>query len=207
MNDLLDRDNSSFSNLVLDSSDINPEHKVRDFYKELLAHIQKHCHAFIAGGCLRDSLLDMKTNDIDIIVYFEDHTCLARIDEELIPLSYSRKERVQRKISSDKTIYEIIKYESFKGYYPISLVHVNKKPTVEDRLSRMWIGLSQIIFTGHKLFYTQQFLRDRANKTLTVTRFIDSEENFIVINNYYNKLVNKYPWPLVIPAEFRLRKR
>jgi hypothetical protein len=175
-------------------------------YNSILKTIRKlDPTAHIAGGAVRDTLLERPIKDIDVFLHY------AYIDEAARQL---RSEFGYVKVGewtqylgfSDPIISGLAKFEKADEATPISLIGLNAEGAdVELNLYRFDFGICMAAWDGEKVITLPEYRRDLEAKSFTLCR-ADNYWQFVYSMSRFNKMTaDRYAgWKLVVPAKFKL---
>lgn len=149
---------------------------------EVLKEIQKTFpDAILAGGYLRDAVMQGKPKDIDIFIpYTEESVVESTVKvwraSELLGARYMPQQEVSR--VWDTSTYDVLQESSKLDYddliasiqseLQVQIIMLQKGMTVESRINGYDFGICQIFTKGEEVFCTQEFLDDVNNKTCTL---------------------------------------
>ena len=150
-------------------------------------------HAVVAGGAIRDLDHNIPIRDLDIFIRDK--------------FSYEVTEKFNKK--SAWTFSEVKKETDPKYKHIVKSLTVNINKTIVNLVfldnknpEVYWkhfdYGLCQIMFDGSSVWYSDNYIKDRDRKTLTICGQIDNREQFGRTLERYEKLKQKYRYPLCI---------
>jgi hypothetical protein len=172
-------------------------------YDALLGSIQDLCAtAHIAGGAVRDTLLERPIKDIDLFLA-EDAT------DEAAKLLRSKfgyvkvGEWATYEGFSDPAVARLAKFERADETIPFCLIALVKPKSMDVNVQRFDFGICMAAWDGHKIFRADQFYRDAKNQTFTLRR-ADNQPQFDYSMSRFHKLTkDRYAgWALAVSTEF-----
>jgi hypothetical protein len=166
--------------------------------------------AIIAGGAIRDTYLKRKITDIDIFIQYPNYSN-ETIDREYRHLT--DEQPVDRIFAGADSISTAFDRSFDKGvgepyaYSSVSNVHVKNimkdgvkyqfiltvKPPIQCVTEDFYLDLSRCYCDGRKLRYTQEFLKDAHNNTLTIAGSMNKEQYRYGLMHYLKKMKRKFP--------------
>jgi hypothetical protein len=157
----------------------------------------------IAGGAVRDTILEREIRDIDIFVRHDTATAAAallRSDFGYVKVGeWARYENF-----SDPTVAGVAKFEKHDETIPICLIFLAEDLEPADNIERFDFGICMAAWAGGK-FITKdpRFTRDVEGKTFALCR-ADNAAQFAYSMVRFTKLTaDRYQgWTLSIPEEF-----
>lgn len=157
---------------------------------ELLAKIHETCpSAIIAGGALRDLYIGPTPKDLDIF--------LPR-DAQLPVMTMAEGEQSAK--FDDTVAYQFV----YSGYpLPINCIFCEQQVMPMQRFQRFDFGICKIAFDGQQIIPHDEFLWDLKSECFTLRR-CDSQVGLAYSIGRYNRLRQKYQWPMVIPSTLNL---
>jgi hypothetical protein len=168
----------------------------RDFADLLKVPQRYDQNAHIAGGCLRDTLLQRPTKDIDLFAF----NVFDEVDRDFRANGFEIQHFRRGPLRSNPEITQLAEYKSPGGTI-INLIGLSRPMTMKENLERFDFGICRIGFDGD-IFPHPDFERDRKDKRFVLRR-CDSREQFERSMMRVNRFSTKYPgWELVIPSEF-----
>ncbi|KQW02224.1 hypothetical protein [Rhizobacter sp. Root1221] len=149
-------------------------------------------NAILAGGFLRDLLLDRTPKDIDIFV---PHTgCFQPGTLQLVPMMGAAEYMEQTEVSY---IWDVPGFE-----LPVQVIMLCPGLDPVDRAKAHDFGICQVWNDGAGLEWTPAFDKDWSNRTFTLDHCEDQKE-FDRSMRRYERLQEKFAgFPLVIPPQF-----
>ncbi len=199
-----------------------------DFPPEWLAElraIQQHFpEAVIAGGALRDWMLDKPVRDLDIFV--------KQRGTETMPMLYAALGRQVFQLNTEEiaayedhfsdifavynagpcglkpaTLDDLDDLDAIAGFdllsdteVPVQVIALNMDVTPQTIVNRFDFGICKIASSGEGVYYHGDFQHDAINQCFTLRLFAADRREASL--RRYARLQEKYSgWPLVIPAE------
>ncbi len=166
--------------------------------------------AIIAGGYYRDIYNDVKYNDVDIYLrgaydefntdywknLFELKTHGLGLTDSIAKLSETDEEYDVENNADIIEVYGMIKNEI---NYNLIIVACNPIQYVHERFD---FGICKVYCDGNKIRFTQAFMEDVNNKTLTFSDCDFTKSNFNhAMHVHLSKLKEKYPEHTVVMPE------
>ncbi|MCX4024767.1 hypothetical protein H0A36_28325 [Endozoicomonas sp. SM1973] len=146
---------------------------------------------YLAGGAPRDYLLNRRIKDIDLFVYTDNYLnirdCLEGLGSTLV-----------RSVGSPDGFYEGLAHERgiqaidyFDGCgEEIQIIYLAYDMPLVELLEGMDFGLCQVGTDGKSWTFTEAFIKDLENQTLTHYRYFEAEKR---MKERYARLSKKYP--------------
>jgi hypothetical protein len=172
-----------------------------DILKALQQAISSSVH--IAGGAVRDTILDRPIRDIDIFLPHtagEEAAALLRTEFGYVKVG----EWKQYLDFSDPMVVRVAKFEKADETIPICLIALAKDLSPHDNIARFDFGLCMVAWTGGGPTITSKsFKRDVESQTFTLCR-ADNFAQFAYSMVRFEKLTtDRYKnWKLVVPSQF-----
>jgi hypothetical protein len=174
-------------------------------YGELLAGLQQITpEAHIAGGAVRDTILQKPIHDIDVFMdnyHVDEAAALLRSSCAYVKVG-EWKEYLG---FSDPAMLRVAKFEKADETIPICVIGL--KPayaTPRENISRFDFGVCMAAFEGGTTICTAAFDRDLEGQTFTLMR-ADNEAQFNYSMSRFEKITaGRYRgWTLAIPEQFQ----
>ncbi|HVI68271.1 MAG TPA: hypothetical protein VM910_37680 [Bradyrhizobium sp.] len=173
-------------------------------YAAILATLQQVApEAHIAGGAVRDTILQKEIADIDVFMSDEHVEAAAALLRS--SCSYVKVGEWKQYLGfSDPAMTRVAKFE--KADEPIPVCIIGLKPEFVNphaNIARFDFGICMVAFDGHEFIRTADFDQDAEEQTFTLYR-ADNEAQFVYSMSRFEKLTaNRYQgWTLAIPKEF-----
>ena len=170
-------------------------------YAEVLATLQQVApEAHIAGGAVRDTLLNRPIADVDVFMgdgHVEEAAALLRSARGYVKVGENLE-------LFAPTMVRAIELERADEVISINIVGlVPGIATPEDNIAHFDFGACRVAFDGKRTVRTAQFNWDAANRTFTLHR-ADSLEQFDCSMARFKKIIaGRYEgWALEIPKRF-----
>jgi hypothetical protein len=175
-------------------------------YGEILAHLQCVAPgAQIAGGAVRDTLLERPIRDVD--VFLHDNHADAAATALRFEFGYVKVgEWKQYEGFSDPAVTRVAKFEKANETIPLCLIALSRGAVDEigrDNIRRFDFGICMAAWTGQDLIIDDRFNADRDRQTFTLHR-ADNEAQFAYSMARFKKLTQeRYAgWQLSVPSYF-----
>ncbi|WP_434033556.1 hypothetical protein [Cupriavidus sp. a3] len=147
----------------------------------------------IAGGAPRDTLSGVQVKDIDIFVRIEweegedtqfTHNCK-------ILAAWLMGEAEFRPANEDYgNLLDLCDIKGANAHGLIQVIGLDRDPIGD--VHSYDFGLSQVFVTPSGLFYTENAVKDRANKTITHFATYENDAGFLRSKARYGRLLEKY---------------
>jgi Poly A polymerase head domain len=183
------------------------EHPTRQvqYYGNILDALQRAIpgSVHIAGGAVRDTLLDRPIKDIDIFVPHtagEEAAALLRSQFGYVKVG----EWKQYLDFSDPLVERVAKFEKADETIPVCLIGLTKALDPHDNVARFDFGVCMAAWAGGDSMITSNaFKRDIESKTFTLCR-ADNYAQFAYSMVRFKKLTaDRYKdWKLSVPSQF-----
>jgi hypothetical protein len=174
-------------------------------YNSILSTMRGLCPtAHIAGGAVRDSLLERPIKDIDLFLddaHSDAAAALLRSQFGFVRVG----EWKQYQDFSDPAIARLAKFEKADESTPICLIGLSAEVAgIEDNLSRFDFGICMGAWTGEQVITMPQYRRDLEAQTFTLCR-ADNYWQFAYSMSRFKKITaDRYAgWKLVVRKEFK----
>ena len=160
-------------------------HRVKLQYKEYIKqtltafHDVGYTSAIVAGGAIRDSIMNTTVNDIDVYLLDPAHCANSPTDimnKRILYSIFSHVQHEQDRLIEHSTTAKVKYYMNdlisqvwnvFIGSAKIQVIVLKKDP-VDFVLENFNIGLCQAYYDNTSITLTPEFLNDMNNKTLTI---------------------------------------
>lgn len=158
--------------------------------------------AHVAGGAVRDWLLERPVKDIDVFVSSDSPEAkVAKAVRKFRPV-------VERVVdgayfASDRSVCGSVEYADREHELPpINIIRLTGRHTIESNIARFDLGLCRAAFDGKEIITHADFRRDVRFKRFTV-RKCENADQFALSLARFNRLEAKYPgWLFNVPEEF-----
>jgi hypothetical protein len=176
-------------------------------YHSILKALQRTlaCKPHIAGGAVRDTILERPIRDIDIFLYDDERAtnqaaALLRSDFGYVKVgewkSYAG--------FSDPMVERVAKFEKADESIPICLIGLKKNLAPDDNVRRFDFGICMASWDGGEFVTAGPFKRDVEQQTFTLCR-ADNDAQFAYSMVRFSKLTaDRYQgWSLSVPDQFK----
>jgi hypothetical protein len=167
--------------------------------------------AHIAGGAVRDTLLERPIKDVDLFLNggpfqstLQDAAKLLRSDFGFVKVG----EWVQYEGFSDPAVVAVAKFEKADETIPVCLIGLNplydfRPRGMLDNLSRFDFGICMAAWDGDEVYTAPEYKTDIERKTFTLCR-ADNQAQFNYSMSRFDKMTaDRYAgWKLVVPGQF-----
>jgi hypothetical protein len=172
-------------------------------YAAILGTIQDLCPtAHIAGGAVRDTILDRPIKDIDLFLPDTETDAAAQLLRTRF--GYVKVgEWTQYEGFSDPSVARLAKFENASEAIPLCLIGLRSPLSIQENLERFDFGICMTAWDGDQIIRTDRFGQDVENKTFTLYR-ADNQPQFNYSMSRYRKITSeRYAgWTLAVPEEF-----
>lgn len=158
--------------------------------------------ARIAGGAVRDWLLERPVKDIDVFVSADASE--RKLAKAVMKFRPEVKRTVDgRYFQSDRSVVESIEYgDEAERLPPINIIRLAERHTIASNIARFDLGLCRAAFDGKDIRTHADFRSDVRFKRLTI-RKCENEKQFELSLARFVRLEEKYPgWRFTVPDEF-----
>ena len=183
--------------------------KIKEPIRILRKFSRSHPTAIIAGGYHRDLYNEVDFRDVDIYLRGNSHDITESflIDFFELKVNDFRSLDMVRTLSETDEEYDVENSEHIVAVYEMRkneiqynfiVVDMNPIKYVKEKFD---FGICKVYCDGTKITYTEEFMKDVINKTLTLSPHAFSKAGFDhAMNVHYPKLKSKYPdHHLIIP--------
>jgi hypothetical protein len=174
-------------------------------YGGVLATLQQIApETHIAGGAVRDTILEKPIHDIDV---FMDDAHIEVVAARLrASCGYVKVGEWKEYLGfSDPAMLRVAKFEKADEALPICIIGLKSAYTSpRANISRFDFGVCMAAFDGEETIRADEFERDVAERTFTLLR-ADNAKQFDYSMSRYDKITTgRYRgWTLAIPEQFR----
>jgi hypothetical protein len=174
-------------------------------YAMVLATLQQIApEAHIAGGAVRDTILQKQIHDIDVFMadgHVEEAAALLRASCGYVKVG-EWKEYLG---FSDPAMTRVAKFEKADETIPVCIVGLKPEYASPRRnLSRFDFGICMCVFDGKETIKTEPFGEDVADKTFTLHRADNLAQFTYSISRFEKITASRYEgWTLAVPERFR----
>ena len=174
-------------------------------YTEIIKTIRTIApQAHIAGGAVRDTILDKPIHDIDVFMDDEHVEEAARLLRSR--LGFVKVGEWKQYLGfSDPAMTRVAKFEKAEETIPLCIIGLKSQYMApEDNIGRFDFGVCMAAFDGENVIRADEFRDDVDNQTFTLCR-ADNIEQFNYSMERYRKITaGRYSgWALRIPSEFK----
>ena len=173
-------------------------------YATVLTTLQQIApEAHIAGGAVRDTILQKQIHDIDVFMsdeHVEEAAVLLRFSCSYVKVG----EWKQYLEFSDPAMTRVAKFEKADETIPICIIGLVPQVTSpENNIARFDFGICMAAFDGKQTIRAEKFDRDAEAQAFTLHR-ADNRAQFAYSLSRFEKITAcRYRnWSLVIPEEF-----
>ena len=179
-------------------------------YNLILEAIQKFCPtAHIAGGAVRDTLLERPIKDIDLFLdeaATDEAAALLRSKFGFVKVG----EWASYEMFSDRAVKRVCNFDRAGETIPLTLIGLNLEYIESDyvfdmktNLDRFDFGICMAGWDGDEVYTSDEFRRDLELKTFTLCR-ADNQPQFNYSMSRFEKMVkDRYAgWQLAVPKQF-----
>jgi hypothetical protein len=173
-------------------------------YTNILATLQQIApEAHIAGGSVRDTLLQKQIHDIDVFMgdeHVEETATLLRSVHKYVKVG----EWKQYNDFSDPAMTRVARFENADEPLPICIIGLQPDFANQyDNIERFDFGICMVAFDGKRIFRTEKFDQDEKTKTFTLYRADNKEQYAYSMSRFERITAGRYAgWSLNIAGEF-----
>ena len=175
-------------------------------YTAVLATLQQIApEAHIAGGAVRDTILQKQIHDIDVFMldeHVEEAATLLRSQCSFVKTGEWR----QYLGFSDPAMTRVAKFEKADETIPVCIIGLEPQfTTPKANIARFDFGVCMAAFDGKQTIRATEFDQDEKAHTFTLCR-ADNKAQFIYSVSRFEKITaGRYAeWRLVVPPEFEM---
>jgi hypothetical protein len=160
--------------------------------------------AHIAGGAVRDTLLDKEIHDIDVFV---DDVAVDEVAKLLRSnFRYVKVGEWQEYLGfSDPAMTRVAKFEKAEETIPLCIIGLKSRYAApQANISRFDFGVCMVAFDGENTIRTDEFDNDVSEKAFTLLR-ADNYGQFAYSMSRFRKITSgRYQgWTLTVPGTFQ----
>lgn len=179
-------------------------------YIDIIAALQEiSASAHIAGGAVRDTILERPIRDVDIFLADKAREAAAKLLRA--KFGYVKVgEWQQYEQFSEPSIAQVAKFERADRETPVCLIGLNERMfsrgiSMQSNIERFDFGICMAAYDGREQITDEAFKHDVQNKTFTLLR-ADNDAQFAYSMVRYKKLTKeRYAgWQLAVPVKFEL---
>jgi hypothetical protein len=173
-------------------------------YVAVLAMLQQVApEAHIAGGAVRDTILQKQIHDIDVFMadeHVEEAAALLRSTCRHVKVGDWK----QYLGFSDPAMTRLAKFEKADAMIPICLIGlVPEYTSPKSNIMRFDFGICMTAFDGKETIRTEEFDHDASNKTFTLHRADNLSQYAYSITRFEKITAGRYQgWSLAVPEVF-----
>ena len=173
-------------------------------YADLLAELQTVApEAHVAGGAVRDTILEKPIHDVDV---FMDERHVEEVAKVLRSrLGFVKVGEWKQYLGfSDPAMTRVAKFEKAEETIPLCIIGLKSNYTSpEANIARFDFGICMVAFDGENILRANEFAVDMEAETFTLCR-ADNLAQFSYSMSRYNKITaGRYQgWGLSIPRAF-----
>lgn len=156
---------------------------------QVLRRVQQEVpEAIVAGGCLRDAIMNRPINDIDVFVPEDQAARAAMAIYETHPKHVKTLHEAYFTFNND--VRRVSYYEGGEGKLPVNIIGVYQC-TPEKQMERFDFGICRVAFDGIRLWKDLAFDRDQRDETFSL--LVDqTEEQLKYSLQRFERLQGKY---------------
>jgi hypothetical protein len=176
---------------------------ISDYTKVLVTLQGIAPEAHIAGGAVRDTILQKQIADIDVFMkdeHVEEAAALLRSSCGYVKVG----EWTQYLEFSDPAMTRVAKFEKADETIPICVIGLLPGyATPEANIARFDFGVCMAAFDGKQIIRTDQFDEDATDHKFTLHRADNKEQYAYSLHRFEKITAGRYKgWGLVVPSEF-----
>jgi hypothetical protein len=177
-------------------------------YRNMITALQEiSASAHIAGGAVRDTILERPIRDVDIFLADEAREAAAKLLRA--KFGYVKVgEWQQYEHFSEPSITQVAKFERADCEIPVCLIGLNEQMfscgiSMQSNIERFDFGICMAAYNGREQITNEAFKDDVQNRTFTLLR-ADNDAQFTYSMVRYKKLTKeRYAgWQLIVPVMF-----
>ena len=179
-------------------------HKTVHDYAAILTSLQQIApEAHIAGGAVRDTVLNKPIHDIDVFMdnwNVEKSAACLRASHSYVKVG-EWKEYLG---FSDPAMLRVAKFEKADETIPVCIIGLKPRyASPRENITRFDFGVCMAAFDGETIIRTDEFDHDAEGRTFTLTR-ADNDAQFAYSMSRFEKITaGRYSgWTLAIPQRF-----
>jgi hypothetical protein len=162
--------------------------------------------AHIAGGAVRDTLLERPIKDIDLFLgefFTNEAAALLRSQFGYVKVG----EWKSYEMFSDPAVVRVAKFEKADETIPLCLIGLHHElregRTMQENLDRFDFGICMAGWDGTEVYTAPEYKADIERKTFTLCR-ADNQSQFNYSMSRFDKMTaDRFAgWKLVVPAKF-----
>jgi hypothetical protein len=174
------------------------------FYRDILASLQKTlpCTTHIAGGVVRDTILERPIRDVDIFIHATAGAPAAALLRS--EFGYVKVGEWETYLGfSDPMVARVAKFEKANETIPVCLIGLKEDLTPDRNVKRFDFGICMASWDGGEFVTAGPFKRDVEQQTFTLCR-ADNDAQFAYSMVRFSKLTaDRYQgWNLSVPDQF-----
>ncbi|WP_163832035.1 hypothetical protein [Spartinivicinus ruber] len=145
---------------------------------------------YLAGGAPRDYLLDKPIKDWDLFIYVENPLAVRSCLQNHFNLTRSvgNADGFYKGIAEERGVQAIDYFVNMNG--ELQVIYLSRDMPLVELLEGMDFGLCQVGTDGKSWTFTEAFIKDLENQTLTHYRYFEAEKR---MKERYARLSKKYP--------------
>jgi Poly A polymerase head domain len=163
--------------------------------------------AHIAGGAVRDTLLERPIKDIDLFLgnaATDEAAALLRSQFGFVKVG----EWKQYAMFSDPAVARVARFEKADEVTPVCLIGLHhewrEERTMQENLARFDFAVCMAGWDGEKVYTAPEYKADIEQKTFTLCRADDYAQFAYSMSRFRKMTVDRYVgWQLVVPLHFR----
>jgi hypothetical protein len=158
--------------------------------------------AHIAGGAVRDTILERPIKDIDVFLENERTDTAAQMLRSEFGYVKTGEWASYREFS-DPAVIRLAKFERADETIPLCLIGLNEPKSMQANVERFDFGICMVAWDGVDVYKAELFDEDVANHTFTLSR-ADNQPQFNYSMSRFKKMTaDRYQgYTLSVPEEF-----
>ena len=172
-------------------------------YNSMLGAIQAlDATAHIAGGAVRDTLLERPIRDVDVFLSEGATNAAAGLLRSQFGF-VKVGEWESYEVFSDPAVSRVAKFEKADETIPVCLIGLKHPRTMQENLARFDFGVCMAGWDGEEVYTAEEYKTDIERQTFTLCR-ADNQTQFNYSMSRFEKMTaDRYAgWQLVVPAKF-----
>jgi hypothetical protein len=162
--------------------------------------------AHIAGGAVRDTLLERTIKDVDLFLdagCTDEAAALMRSQFSFVKVG----EWKSYAMFSDPAVVRVARFEKADESIPVCLIGLShlwrEERTMQENLARFDFGICMAGWDGEEVYTAREYKTDTERKTFTLCRADDQAQFTYSMSRFKKMTADRYAgWELVVPEKF-----
>ena len=156
----------------------------------------------IAGGAVRDTLLERPIRDVDVFLSEGATNAAASLLRSQFGF-VKVGEWESYEMFSDPAVSRVAKFEKADETIPVCLIGLKYPRTMQDNLARFDFGVCMAGWDGEEVYTAPEYKTDIECKTFTLRRADDQAQFNYSMSRFEKMTADRYAgWQLVVPRQF-----